>query len=129
MSMQLYRQSANTEGQKEMLFRGLSIMGGFSWFKRISKSFYSENLLLYDRVAFLIFGIVITHIIHYAVALMRFESVRLNFERLIRTTKIILTLENSHTPKSTCLKFDAAMWKWQATFINYYENKKLAEQK
>ena len=60
---------------------------------------------------------------------MRFESVRLNFERLIRTTKIILTLENSHTPKSTCLKFDAAMWKWQATFINYYENKKLAEQK
>ena len=58
---QLYRQSAHTEGQKEMLFRGLS-MGEFSWFKRISSSFYSKNLLLYDRIAILIFGIVINYV-------------------------------------------------------------------
>ena len=47
------RQSDYKKGQKEMLFQGLSV-GGFSWFKRISSSFYSVNLLLYDRVAFLI---------------------------------------------------------------------------
>ena len=39
--------------RKEMLFLGLS-MGEFSWFKRISSSFYSKKLLLCDRVAFLI---------------------------------------------------------------------------
>ena len=60
VSAQLYKQSAYTQLQKEMYFLGLS-MGEFSRFKRISSSFYSENLLLYDRVAFLIFGIVITH--------------------------------------------------------------------
>ena len=64
---QLYRQSAHTEGQKEMLFRGLS-MGEFSWFKRISSSFYSKNLLLYDRIAILILvllSITLTYIDHY----------------------------------------------------------------
>ena len=44
-----------------MLYRGLSI-SGFSRFKRISSSFYSENLLLYDRVDFLIFSLVISHV-------------------------------------------------------------------
>ena len=39
-------------GTERNAFLGLS-MGGFSWFKRI----------LYDRVPFLIFGIVITHVI------------------------------------------------------------------
>ena len=61
VSAQLYRQSAHTEGQKEMLFRGL-FMGEFSRFKRISSSFYSKNLLLYDRIAILIFGIVINYV-------------------------------------------------------------------
>ena len=40
VSAQLYRQSAYTEGQKEMDSKGLS-MGRFSWFKRNFSSFYS----------------------------------------------------------------------------------------
>ena len=78
VSAQLYRQSAYIVGQREMLFWGLS-MGGFSWFKRIISSFYSENLLLYDWVAFLIFGSGIIHVniellVHLELVLILFEN-------------------------------------------------------
>ena len=44
VSAQLYRHSASTDSQRENLFWGLSRVGNF-WFKRISSSFSSENLL------------------------------------------------------------------------------------
>ena len=63
-SVQLYRQSAHTEGQNDMLFQGL-FMDGSSWFKIISSSFCLENILLCDRGALLENGISITCLLLY----------------------------------------------------------------